>query len=182
MMRYLAALALLGLVVGTALAQQVVTGTTQTAIPTCAVLGFNGTAFVCGTSGGGGVTVAGGQGIQVTGCPACVVAAFTPAITKTGSYTLATGDGTKVFVYNSALPGVFTFPVSGAVGFANGWGVCVIVRGTGSVSFATTAPSVFYGGPTTLGHSQSECLQADDTGNWLIFAGVSSAVANPNPF
>ena len=140
-------------------------------------------AWVCSPApaGGGGIVTA-GPGITVTGCPSCVVSASFPAFTKTASYTIAAADAAKTFIYNSASPGVFTLPATTTAGFGNGWAACFINRGTGALTFVTVAPSTFYGGPTTLNHSQSTCIEVDDTGSWAIFTGVSPVVANPNPF
>lgn len=160
---------------------------TSILMPTCLAGQFvtsNGSTLTCATpvASVSTVTVAGGPGISVTGGPAYVVSASFPAVTKVASYALVAADNSHTFVYNSATPGTFSFPVSGAAGFGNGWGVCVVNRGAGALTLLPAAPSVFFGGPVVLNKGQSECAQADDTGNWLLVAGVSSVVANPNTF
>lgn len=159
---------------------------TSILLPACAAgqaLTSNGATLSCTTpSVASSVTVSGGPGISVTGGPAYVVSASFPAVTKVASYALVAADNSHTFVYNSATPGTFSFPVSGAAGFGNGWGVCVVNRGAGALTLLPAAPSVFFGGPVVLNKGQSECAQADDTGNWLLVAGVSSVVANPNTF
>ena len=136
----------------------------------------------CGGGTGSSITVTGGPGVAVSGCPACIITTTYPAVTKTAGYAFASTDTTHLFVYNSTAAGTFTLPAVTTTGFGNGWGICVAVRGTGALTLATAAPSVFWGGPTTLGHDQSECIQGDDTGNWALFTGVSPVAINPNAF
>lgn len=150
------------------------------------VTGFDASGnLICATPPSGSVTsvtAAAGSGLTVTGCPACVINVAQTVTTKTASYPFISTDNNNWFAYNSSSPGTFTFPVSGSSGFANGWTVCISVRGTGALTLVTSSPSVFWGGPTTFNKGQSACVTADDTANWMIFTGVSPVVPNPNAF
>lgn len=159
---------------------------TTLALPVCPAGQFltsNGTTLTCAAppAAGSTVTVAAGTGVAVAGGPAYTISVAYPVATKTTSYAVVATDGAKTLVYNSTTPGTFSFPASSAASFGNGWGLCVINRGTGALTLTTTT-SVFYGGPSTLNRDQSECVQADDGGNWALFTGVAAVVSNPNVF
>lgn len=169
-----------------ACAGTVVTGTTTTTLPICTSGQFltstDGATFTCATPAAGTtVTVSAGPGIVVSGGPAYTVGVSYPIATKTASYAVVATDGAKTLVYNSATAGTFTFPAATTAGFGNGWAACVLNRGAGALTLAT-ATSIFYGGPVVLNKDQSECVQADDGGNWALVTGVSPVTINPNQF
>lgn len=172
---------------GVALAQ---TTSVASPPPTCNppnYLGSNGTAWLCTAlpAASAPVTITNGPGISVVGGPAYTVSLGWKVFTKTASYPLVAADVSETLIYNNATtPGTFTFLQAGGATTSNGTTICVQNRNLGALSLAlaTGATSIFYGGPITLNKDQSECVTADDGGNWEILTGVSPVIPNPNAF
>jgi len=138
----------------------------------------DGKTFVCNPAGtGSSQALTAGPGIYIS--PTGAISTSFPVKTLLAARPIAPSDGTTTLVYNSATPGTFPFPASGSAGFSNGWATCFYVRGLGSLTM--TSASAFYGGSVTMAPGESQCVQADDTGSWLI-SGGARVVVNPNPF
>jgi hypothetical protein len=184
MIRFLLALALLAALQATASAQSLVSGTTN--LPaSCASLGTDASSppkLVCNPTPPSSVTVAGGACVTVSAGPAYVVSLNAVVKPHTASYPFAPTDNCGSFPYTGTAAANYTMPLPSTI--QNGWGVAIGTTGAGgtlTLVQASGSTAKFYGGPTVFSKGQGATIQFDGTNFWIL-PGVSSAIANANPF
>jgi hypothetical protein len=130
--------------------------------------------------GGGTVTLTQSGCVSVTGAsPNYTIGTVSTAVSKPSSFAVATTDNCKWFIYTGTAAGTATIPAT--TGLSNGFGFVIEVPAS-SAPLTLAFGSASHGGPSVLSPGQSAAIQVDDQGKWAMFAGVSQAVPNPNPF